>query len=369
VALGLSKAGQIALDIGASSLLALEVSGSGSRLRLRSCEEWPLTEGLVVDGEIVDVDLFARELKGFVGQLKLRGKPVHIAVGNQKVIVRNIDMPEMTEEELRGAIEFQAQDYIPIPVDEVVLDFQVLGKHVTMEGASRQEVLLVAAQKTMISMFTTALRQAGLKVAGIDVTSMALVRALIPSTSFLPDTEESSACRAIADISSSVSTLVVTVGGVLKFTRIVNFSSDRFARVLSEQLGIPNEDAQGLVQRIGLVGPVPVEDDVYSEEVLNQTQQRLSEVAAELSDEIRRSLHYYQSQPVAVPVTELILSGRGALVRNLDANLSEALNMPVSIGNPMIHVAENSSKTPDSELAYMAPYLSVAVGLSLPEED
>ena len=206
-------------------------------------------------------------------------------------------------------------------------------------------------------------------MAGIDVTSMALVRALIPATSFLADGEESSVCRAIADISSSVSTLVVTGGGVLKFTRVINFSSDRFARVLGEELGIPNDDAQGLVQRIGLVGPAAAEDDVYSEEVLTQTQHRLGEVAAELSDEIRRSLHYYQSQPVAVPATELILSGRGALVKNLDANLSEALNMPVKAGNPMVHVAENASKTPDSDLAYMAPYLSVAIGLSLPEED
>jgi Tfp pilus assembly PilM family ATPase len=102
--------------------------------------------------------------------------------------------------------------------------------------------------------------------------------------------------------------------------------------------------------------------------VIAQTQQRLGEVALELSDEIRRSLHYYQSQPLAVPVTELILSGRGALVKNLDAHLTEALTMPVSIGNPMVHVAENASKTPDANLAFMAPYLSVAVGLILPEE-
>ena len=149
-----------------------------------------LPEGLVVDGEIVDVDLFARELKAFVNQYKLRGRSVQVAVSNQKVIVRNIDMPEMTEDELRGAIEFQAQDYIPIPVDEVVLDFQVVGKQVNPDGASRQEVLLVAAQRTMISTFLGAIKQAGLKVAGIDVSSMALVRALLPPTSFLGEMPE-----------------------------------------------------------------------------------------------------------------------------------------------------------------------------------
>jgi type IV pilus assembly protein PilM len=369
VALSLSRTERVALDIGGSSLLALQIAGASGKLKLRGCYEWPLSEGLVVDGEIVDVDLFARELKAFASQYGFRGRSVHLAVGNQKVIVRNIDMPVMTEEELRGAIEFQAQDYIPIPVEEAVLDFQIIGKSTGADGASRQEVLLVAAQRAMIGMFTAAVRQAGLKVAGIDISSMALVRALIPPTSFLADVSEGAPCRAIADISSSVSTLVVAVGDVMKFTRIINFSSDRFARVLGEQLGVPFDDAQGLAQRVGLPGPVPADEGVYAEEVLTDARQRLLEIASQLSDEIRRSLHYYQGQPSAVPATELILSGRGALVRNLDAHLSEALNIPVSIGNPLAHVGENASKTPDATLAFMAPSLSVALGLALPEED
>ncbi|OFW57123.1 MAG: hypothetical protein A2133_08770 [Actinobacteria bacterium RBG_16_64_13] len=369
MALGLFQSGQLALDIGGSSLVGLEVIGSSGRLRLRGCYEWPLTEGLVADGEIVDVDLLARELKAFANQHKLRGRPVQLALSNQKVIVRNIDMPEMTEDELRGAIEFQAQDYIPIPVDEAVLDFQVIGRYVNPEGVSRQQVVLVAAQKAMVSMFSAAIKAAGMKVAGIDVSSMALVRALVPPRPFLADASQPGVCRAIADISSSVSTLVVTVEGVLKFTRIVNFSSDRFAHVVSEHRGIPMEDAHVMVQRVGLPGPLPADDGLYSDDVVAQTQQRLGEVASELSEEIRRSLHYYQGQELAAPVTEVILSGRGALVRNLDAHLTEALSMPVSIGNPMIHIAENASGVPDADLAFMAPYLAVAVGLALPEEE
>jgi type IV pilus assembly protein PilM len=369
VALGLFQSGQLALDIGGSSLVALQVVGSGGRLKVRGCYEWPLSEGLVVDGEIVDIDLLARELKAFANQHKLRGKSVQLAVSNQKVIVRNIEMPEMTEDELRGAIEFQAQDYIPIPVDEVVLDFQVLGKSVNAEGVSRQEVVLVAAQKTMIGMFCGAIKQAGLKIGGIDVCSMALVRALVPPRPFLTDTDQGGVCRAIADISSSVSTLVVAVEGVPKFTRVINFSSDRFARILGEQRGIPVEDAQSLAEGVGLAGPLTAQGELYAEEAVAQIQQSLGEVALELSDEIRRSLHYYQGQESATPVTELILSGRGALVRNLDAHLTDALNMPVSIGNPMIHIMGNDSRMSDADLAFMAPYLSVAVGLVMPEEE
>jgi type IV pilus assembly protein PilM len=369
VALGLFKPKPIALDIGGSSLVALQVSGTGDRLKLRGCWEWPLSDGLVVDGEIVDADLFARELRAFANQHKLRGQPVQVAVSNQKVIVRNVDMPDMTEDELRGAIEFQAQDFIPIPVDEAVLDFQVIGKRPNAEGVARQEVLLVAAQRTMISTLFGAVKQAGLKVAGIDVCSMALVRALIPPTPFLADSSEAGVCRGIADISSSVSTLVVAVGGVAKFTRVINFSSDRFARVTSEKRGIPVSDGHSLAQRVGLAGPLPPDTELYPSAVVTDTQQKLGAVASELSEELRRSLHYYQGQEQATPVSELILSGRGALVRNLDAHLSEALNMPVTIGNPLVLLAENATNLPDIELAAMAPYLSVAVGLALPEEE
>jgi type IV pilus assembly protein PilM len=369
VALGLFPSGHVALDIGGSSLVALELAGTTGKLKMKGCYEWPLSEGLVVDGEIVDSDLLARELKAFANQHKLRGRAVELAVSNQKVIVRNIDMPEMTEDELRGAIEFQAQDYIPIPIDEVVLDFQVIGRYANAEGASRQQVVLVAAQKAMIAMYTAAIRQAGLKLAGIDVCSMALVRALIPQTPFLAEGPQGGVCRAIADISSSVSTLVVAVDNVLKFTRVINFSSDRFARVLSEQLAIPMEDANTLVQRVGLVGKQPAGEDVYSEEIVSLAQQRLGEVALELGDEIRRSLHYFQGQELNTPVTEVILSGRGALVRNLDSMLADSLSMSVSIGNPMTLVAENGSGMSDTDLAFMAPYLAVAVGLALPEDD
>jgi type IV pilus assembly protein PilM len=369
VGLGLRTSGTVALDIGGSTVAALHLSGASGRVRLRDYYEAPLPEGLVVDGEIVDADLFARELKGFVGRHGLKGKPVHVGVSNQKVIVRSIDMPEMTEQELRGAIEYQAQDYIPIPVDDVVLDFQIVGTRLGTDGAPRQEVLLVAAQKHMIETLLQSLKQAGLRTAGVDVCSLALIRALIPPDSFLSTAEEPGVCRGIADISSSVSTLVVAVGGTLKFTRVINFSSDRFARLISEQRGIPFDDAVLLVERVGLDGPLPADMESYSPEVVFETRRQLGKAAAELSGEIRRSFDYYQGQEHGTPVTELILSGRGALVRNLDSHLTEALGIPVVIGDPLAQIAENASSLPDAGLAEIAPRLSTLVGLALPEDD
>ncbi len=369
MAVGLFQTGQYALDIGGSSVVALSVTGKADHLKLRACHEWAIPAGLVVDGEIAEPDLFTRELRTWVNRNKLRGRGVHLAVSNQKVIVRNIDMPDLPEAELLSAIQLQAQEYIPIPVDEVVLDSQILGRRFEADGTARQEVLLVAAQRTMIMNMLNAVRHAGLKVLGIDVSSLALLRALIPDEPFLPQPGEGSVCRGLVDVSSSVSTLAVVVDGMLKFTRVINFSSDRFARSLAESRKIPQEDASVLVERVGLPGPLPADIEFYRDEVVEETQSGLTQVASELAEEIVRSFDYFQAQERSAAVSQLILSGRGALVRNLDAYLAERLAMPVAVANPLVHIAENASSVPDAALVAMAPSLSVALGLVLPERN
>jgi type IV pilus assembly protein PilM len=366
---GSLRSGGLALDIGASSVGALRLSGGEGRVKLRDYFEAPLPDGLVVDGEIVDADLLARELKPLVKRWGLRGRAVQVGVSNQKVIVRNIEMPEMTEEEIRGALEYQAQDYIPIPLEDAVIDFQVLGPRVGSDGARRLEVLLVAAQRQMIETLLESLRQCGLKVAGIDICALALVRALLPQPSALAGLAEPETCRGIVDVSSSVSTLAVAQGGTLRFSRVINFSSDRFARSVSEQRGIPLSDALMLVEQVGLEGPGSMTDDVYSPEVRQETQRLLGRIAAELIGDIKRSFDYYQSQEHGMPVSELILSGRGALVPNLDVHLGDALRIPVRIADPLVRVAHNASRLSDAELARIAPCLSVLIGLALPEDD
>ena len=117
----------------------------------------------------------------------------------------------------------------------------------------------MAAQRAMIDTLLASLKQAGLKVSGVDVSSLALVRALVPDCR-LPGRSgaEPGSAAGIVDISSSVSTLVVAIDDVLKFTRVINFSSDRFAKVIAEQRGIPFDDASAVGRRsVGLPGPSP----------------------------------------------------------------------------------------------------------------
>lgn len=361
------KQAPIGLDIGKSSIMGVQLGGRPPAVSLLGVYERLIPEGLVFEGEVVDPDGLAAELKAFHKESAFKGKLVRLGVGNQKVIVRTIDVPEMDEQELRGAIEFQAQDYIPMPIEEVVLDFQVVGRSTDEDGTVRQQVVLVAAQRDMIQQFLYAVRKAGLKVDGIDVGAFALLRALGPAASFLDQGGGTAEAVGYLNVTSSTSTLVVASNDIPKFTRIVSFAYDNFTNVLVEHQGIPWQDALTLTQRIGLEGPLEASAEDFTASTIGEVRTALGRVAEQFAEEMRRSLDFYHSQEYAAPLSRMVLAGRGPLLRNLDHYLSEFLNVPVEVGNPLLKVGDNKSKLTDEMLAGLAPRLSVAVGLSLDE--
>jgi type IV pilus assembly protein PilM len=357
----------IGLDIGKASIIGVQVGGKAPGLVLRGCHERAIPEGLVFEGEVLDPAGLARELKAFVKESRMKGKFVHLAVGNQKVIVRNIEVPDMGEAELQGAIEFQAQDYIPIPVEEVVLDFQVVSRHAEEDGTVKQQVLLVAAQKDMIQRYVDAAKMAGLRVAGIDVPAFALIRAIAPPVAFVDQGAESAVALGIVNVASSVSTVVVAVDGVPKFTRIFSAAHDRFIGALMERQGIAVLDAVALTERVGLAGPLAPDTETFSDATVSETQSLLGDIAEEFANELRRSLDYYQTQDYAAPVERLVVTGRGTGLLNLTPYLAEQLSMNVEVGNPLLKIAQNRSGLRDDALAVLAPRLAIAVGLALDE--
>jgi len=357
----------IGLDVGKSSIIGVQLGGQPPAAVLNAYHERAIPEGIVFEGEVVDVDALAVELRAFMQTAKMKGKVVHLGVGNQKVIVRNIETPEMTDEELRGAIEFQAQDYIPIPIAQAVLDFQVVARYTDQDGVPKQRVLLVAAQRDMVQAFLTATEKAGLKVAGIDASAFALVRALSPTVSFVDQGSEVRRPLGVVNISSSVSSLVVAFEGVPKFTRTVSFAHDSFRRTLIERQGVEPVDADRLIEGIGLLGAHAPDLETYSAATIQEVNSVLGGAADELADEIRRSIDYFQNQDHTTRVDTLVLTGRGAQMRNLDSYLTETLGLQVTVGNPLLKVAEVASGVDSEALMSIAPRLAVAIGLALDE--
>ncbi|QIN78860.1 hypothetical protein GBA65_10375 [Rubrobacter marinus] len=169
---------------------AVQISQSGGGYTLQHVGYRKLPAGAVADGEVADHDLLAAELKEFWGSHSFKGKNAYLGVANQKVVVRLLDFPRMSPDDLKGAINFEAQDHIPMPVDEAILDYVVLGP--AGEGSDLDRILIVAAQKDMIGRFASVMRTAGLRPQGVDVKALSLVRSTLPNALF--DDEGRSCC-------------------------------------------------------------------------------------------------------------------------------------------------------------------------------
>lgn len=409
---GGSKMSPVGLDLGSSSITAVRLrhQTGGSELLEVSLDTLP--EGLIQEGEVRDVEALAYAIKEFWKTHKIKGKKVALGLANQKVVVRALEFPLLEAKELRSAIEFQAQDYIPIPVEEAVFDFHVLGRFTDEEGIEKQKVLVVAAQKVMVMDFINAIKKAKLSIAGVDLQAFSLLRALAQNN-FL-DQAPADRATAIANIGSDITNLVIDVGGEPQFTRIIAFGGDDFTKPVQDMQGISFNEAEELKARAGLsepslvraeeeisgepavtpvveefgqpeeaaaiippakVEPEPGSEGLWpeaplpeaeSEEEMMANIRRVLEVSADaLADELRRSLDYYMSQEQSVPISRLYISGGGAMLKNLDTQLSQQFPYKVEVGNPLLRISENKTDLTDEELSALAPRLTISIGLAL----
>lgn len=168
----------VGVDIGSGSFRVAKLVKGKNKPMLTSIGSIRVPRGAIVGGEIVDVDVVANSLSELWKKTGIREKEVVLGIANQRTIVRLIDFPYIEKNELSSAIQFQAQDFIPIPIEDVILDYQVIGEYYSESGDRMLQILLVAAQKGMIETFVKAAEKAGLKPSIIDVNAFAAARSL-----------------------------------------------------------------------------------------------------------------------------------------------------------------------------------------------
>jgi len=359
---------RVGIDLEQSSIAGVQVKGAGQGYSLTHVSVRALPEGLVFEGEVVDVDALAVELKAFWKESGFTGKRFSLGVANQKIVVRTMEFPIIDAKELRSAIEFQAQESIPIPLADAILDFQVLATVPSEDGAGRQKVLIVAAQRDMIAQFMEAAKKAGLSVDGIDLQAFALMRSVAPPVAFVDvGAPQSADAAALVNIGSGITNLVVAVNGLPQFTRVVNVGYEGLVQALVDNRGLARGEADALRIMVGLSGDDPPVGDLEASTVA-EVHEVLDVSCEAFADEIRRSIDYYHSQEHEGQIATLMLSGEGALTRNICAYLSQALHLDVQLGNPLQHILENKSQVPQPELEAMSPRLAIALGLAIDDE-
>src|SRR5207249_2497157 len=204
-----------------------------------------LPVGAVQQGEIVDSGVVSASLRRLWSEAGFRTRRVIVGVGNQRVIVRHVELPRMSEPDLRSAIRFEAESLIPIPVDEAVLDFQILDEGSQTTG-NAMPVLLVAAQREMVRTLLAAVEGAGLSVTLVDVAAFALMRALPDNTLGL---DELGPARGIVSIGAGVTNVVVHERGVPRFVRTLTIGGDDVTTAIAEELDIDVDMAEDLKRR------------------------------------------------------------------------------------------------------------------------
>jgi type IV pilus assembly protein PilM len=370
---------RIGLDIEQTLLAGVQVKGGHQSQVLTHAALQTLPEGLVAEGEVIDVGGLAGQLKSFWKRAGFRSRRVLLGVANQKIVVRAMEFPLIDDKELRAAIEFQAQEAIPIPVEEAVLDYQVMNTYTAEDGSTRQRILLVAAQRDMVRQFVEVARKANLQVDGIDLQAFALARALAEPHDLSAEAPVPGAV-AMVNIGSGVTNLVVVQNDAPQFTRVISLGSESMIETLATDCGVDTEEAWRLAVTVGLRGGTPPPADPtatreaglpedISPELAEQIRVSLENSCETFADEIRRSIDYYHSQTHEAEIGRLLITGDGSLARHLPAYLSQALHLEASLGDPLRRLSENKSKLSEAELGVLAPRLAIAVGLALEGDD
>jgi type IV pilus assembly protein PilM len=342
--------GVIGLDVGTSAVTVAEVI-PGTPPKLMAFGQVALARDVMREGEIVDGDAVTEAIARLRTELGLRRARVRVGVASPRLIVRQVEMPVMTREELAGALRFQAQELIPIPLDEAVIDFAILGTVEGENGDSVMQVLLAAAHSATVSRLVEAVEGAGLGVESVDLIPLALIRSLAHAVS-----DNGAGAEGIVSFGGGVTCVVVHENGLPRFVRVLGTGGRELTDAVAAGLELPFETAESVKRQVGNV----------SDDVVARARTSLERPLASMLDEVRSSLDYYRNQPGAARLLRVVATGGGALLPGMVDRLSTLVGLPVQMAEPRSMLTVGDIGFDDNELPRLDPYLPAAVGLALP---
>lgn len=368
----------VGLDIEAGSVAATEITSNGS-IELGNTGIVQLAPGVTREGEVADAEALTAALTDLFAESKLSSN-VRIGIANQRVVVRTLRLPLIEgRDEIETAIRFQAPDQIPMPLEEAVLDWQVLEPSPETQLARQMDVVVVAARREGVAALTRACRNAGLNPVGIDVSAFGMIRALAgglpapgqadldpgaPTASYEDRVGDDSSAEAPAAVTPArlycnlgdSSNLAVASGSRCLFTRLSSFGMEGIAQNLAQRRELTLEHARLWMAHVGLERPLEELDG--DPEIAESCRDALIEGAGKLAGELRLSLDYYGSQEAAVPVEEIVVCGHGSAIDGLPRYLEQELGLALRVGRPPA-LAELDDA--------VAARLTLAYGLALEE--
>ncbi len=335
----------VGIDIGSSSVKLVQLTEQKGIYHLVNVGILPLPSDAIVDNSLMDTTSIVETIKDLTKSLGTKAKEAVCSISGNSVIIRKISLPAMTPEELEDQIAWEAEQYIPFDINDVNLDFEILESDLSSSG--KMTILLVASKKEIINEYVAVFNEAGLKLVVIDVDSFA-VQNVYEKNYTPPDSE----VVALINIGASIMNLNVVKGGGSLFTRDVQMGGNLYTEEIQRQFSLSSQDAE----RCKLTGDYP------DTERLRDTIYRMNET---ISQEIHRSLDFYNSTAEDNKICRIYLSGGGSKVSMLLETLTHRLGLPVELLNPLKNIKYNEKEFDPEYLQEIAPLVAVAAGLAM----
>ncbi|HEV2591393.1 MAG TPA: type IV pilus assembly protein PilM, partial [Gaiellaceae bacterium] len=345
----------IGLHIGSSQIAAAHIENNG-HAELVQLAQAPLERGLIVAGEVRDTAALTRALKDFFAANKLPKKDVRLGIASSRIGVRILDVPAVDDpKQFQNAIRFRAQELLPIPVTDAILDHVVLGESESEAGELVRRVLLVFAHRDLVNRFVETCRGAGVRLSGIDLDAFALLRAVGSPAAAGADQR---AVVAVA-IGHERTVLAVSDGTICDFARVLEWGGSALDVALARTLDLTPSQAEPVKHRLSLDAENPPEGLTPLQ--LEAAKSALRSEVGVLGRELVSSLRFYQSRPDSLAIGEILLAGGTAQLGGLPAELERLLGAPVRVADPFARVTIGKKvAAPET-----AGSLAVAVGLGI----
>jgi type IV pilus assembly protein PilM len=346
----------VGLRIGSTQLAAAHVANNG-RAELVQLAQAPLERGFVIAGEVRDADGLARELKQFFASNKLPRKDIRLGIASNRIGVRIVDVPTVDDEkQFENAIRFRAQELLPIPITDAILDHVRLGEIVGENDEPLTSVLLVFAHRELVARYVDVCRTAGLRLSSIDLEAFALLRALAAPRA--EDEEPAHAVVAVA-VGHDRTVLAVSDGRVCSLTRVLEWGSAQLDVAIARTLDLTPSQAEPIKLAFSLSSTEPPQG--ISNVQLEAVRAVVKAEIGVLGRELVSSLRFYQSRPDSLAIGEVLLSGGGSQLDGFAEELQGLLGAPVRVADPFGRVEPARKVT----LPEQAGSLAIAVGLGI----
>ncbi|NVK23021.1 MAG: pilus assembly protein PilM [Kangiellaceae bacterium] len=342
------KVPMIGIDISSTAVKILQLGKVGNRYRVDRYAVEPLPQGAVVERDIRDTEAVGNAIKKAVKKANASTKFAAVAVSGSAVITRSIQMDKgLSDDEMEEQIKLEADQYIPYPLEEVNLDFQVMGD--SEVNAEQVDVLLAASRSVNVDSRADALEIAGLTPKVVDIEAYAIERAYQLTKKKTVDHVENSVV-AIVDIGATMTSLNVLRNGQVIYNREQLFGGNQLTEEIQSRYGLSYQEA-GLAKKQGSL------PDDYETEVLMP-------FAEIITQQVGRALQFFFSASEFNTVNEIILAGGCASIDGLDGMIQEHLGTPTRVANPFAEMSI-SSHVNTQALSADAPAMMISCGLAL----